>query len=116
MNFFAWYDRVLSDITEIVFLQPAAGGVRRTLPATNGRGYNEDLGINNTLAFTLKYPISVIERLFPSILCRTQSPSIHLTFDDGPHPAATPAVLDILRQYGIKAAFFLNGEHIERYS
>ena len=57
----------------------------------------------------------MIERLFPSILCRTQSPSIHLTFDDGPHPAATPAVLDILRQYGIKAAFFLNGEHIERY-
>ncbi|MFZ1978500.1 MAG: polysaccharide deacetylase family protein, partial [Bacteroidota bacterium] len=61
------------------------------------------------------YPIAVIERLFPSILCRTQSPSIHLTFDDGPHPETTPVVLDILKQYGIKATFFLNGEHIDRY-
>jgi peptidoglycan/xylan/chitin deacetylase (PgdA/CDA1 family) len=38
-----------------------------------------------------------------------------LTFDDGPHPAATPVVLDILKQFGIQATFFLNGEHIDWY-
>ena len=66
-------------------------------------------------AITLKYPIALIERLFPSILCRTKSQGIHLTFDDGPHPAATPVVLDILKQFGIQATFFLNGEHIDWY-
>ena len=63
----------------------------------------------------MKYPVAVIERLFPSILCRTNSTSIHLTFDDGPHSEATPIVLDILKQYGIRATFFLNGKHIYRY-
>jgi peptidoglycan-N-acetylglucosamine deacetylase len=32
------------------------------------------------------------------------------TFDDGPNPATTPAVLDILAQHHIKAVFFLVGE------
>ena len=37
-----------------------------------------------------------------------------LTFDDGPHPQATPAVLDLLRDAGVKATFFLVGEQVER--
>ena len=40
---------------------------------------------------------------------------IALTFDDGPHPVYTPQILDILRQYGIHATFFLIGENAERY-
>lgn len=32
------------------------------------------------------------------------------TFDDGPNPKTTPAVLDILKQHDIKAVFFLVGE------
>ena len=31
----------------------------------------------------------------------------HLTFDDGPHPEVTPAVLDVLDQHGVPATFFL---------
>jgi peptidoglycan-N-acetylglucosamine deacetylase len=38
---------------------------------------------------------------------------ILFTFDDGPNPATTPAVLDILHQHGIKAVFFLVGERME---
>ena len=37
-----------------------------------------------------------------------------LTFDDGPHPEGTPAVLDVLDEAGIKATFFLVGEQVER--
>lgn len=40
--------------------------------------------------------------------------AIALTFDDGPDPRYTPAILDILKQYNIKATFFiigLNGEY-----
>ena len=35
---------------------------------------------------------------------------IAVTFDDGPHPAVTPKVLDILDRYGAKASFFCVGE------
>jgi peptidoglycan/xylan/chitin deacetylase (PgdA/CDA1 family) len=36
-----------------------------------------------------------------------------LTFDDGPHPQGTPAVLEILREAGARATFFLAGEQVE---
>jgi peptidoglycan-N-acetylglucosamine deacetylase len=39
---------------------------------------------------------------------------VALTFDDGPHPEGTPAVLEILDQAGIRATFFLVGEQVER--
>ena len=53
--------------------------------------------------------------LFPGIQWYAQDTSVCLTFDDGPHPVATPAVLKILRQENIKATFFLLGDHAERY-
>ncbi|HUB36645.1 MAG TPA: polysaccharide deacetylase family protein [Solirubrobacteraceae bacterium] len=37
-----------------------------------------------------------------------------LTFDDGPHPQGTPAVLEILAAAGVCATFFLVGEQIRR--
>ncbi len=37
-----------------------------------------------------------------------------LTFDDGPDPLGTPAVLDALEAAGIKATFFLVGEQLMR--
>jgi peptidoglycan/xylan/chitin deacetylase (PgdA/CDA1 family) len=37
-----------------------------------------------------------------------------LTFDDGPHPQGTPAVLELLAQRGVRATFFLVGEQVVR--
>ncbi|HEX4466368.1 MAG TPA: polysaccharide deacetylase family protein [Solirubrobacteraceae bacterium] len=37
-----------------------------------------------------------------------------LTFDDGPHPQGTPAVLEILAASGVSATFFLVGEQVRR--
>ena len=37
-----------------------------------------------------------------------------LTFDDGPHSQGTEAVLEILRDAGVKATFFLVGEQVEQ--
>jgi peptidoglycan-N-acetylglucosamine deacetylase len=39
---------------------------------------------------------------------------VALTFDDGPHPDGTPAVLDVLARAGARATFFLVGEQVER--
>lgn len=38
----------------------------------------------------------------------------HLTFDDGPHPEGTPAVLEVLARHGVQATFFLVGEQVRR--
>ena len=40
--------------------------------------------------------------------------SVALTFDDGPHPEGTPAVLERLAERGALATFFLVGEQVER--
>ena len=40
---------------------------------------------------------------------------IALTFDDGPHPEGTPAVLDLLAAAGAKATFFLVGEQARAF-
>lgn len=39
---------------------------------------------------------------------------VALTFDDGPHPQGTPAVLEALAGAGARATFFLVGEQVER--
>jgi peptidoglycan/xylan/chitin deacetylase (PgdA/CDA1 family) len=40
---------------------------------------------------------------------------VALTFDDGPHPEGTPAVLDALDAGSARATFFLVAEQVERY-
>lgn len=40
---------------------------------------------------------------------------IYLSFDDGPHPIATPFVLDWLAKYQAKATFFCIGKNVELY-
>ncbi len=37
---------------------------------------------------------------------------IYLTFDDGPHPVATPFVLESLKRYQAKATFFCIGKNV----
>ena len=40
------------------------------------------------------------------------APTIYLTFDDGPNPDWTPALLDALQETGARATFFLIDDHI----
>lgn len=42
-------------------------------------------------------------------------PAVYLTFDDGPVPEVTPAVLDILDRQGVKATFFVVADNVVRY-
>lgn len=41
--------------------------------------------------------------------------AVALTFDDGPHPDGTPAVLAALAHAGVPATFFLAGEQVDRW-
>jgi len=40
---------------------------------------------------------------------------IALTYDDGPNPAATPGLLEVLARHNARATFFIIGEHARRY-
>lgn len=42
-------------------------------------------------------------------------PAVYLTFDDGPHPLATPFALEQLAKYKAKGTFFCIGKNVAEY-
>lgn len=59
----------------------------------------------------------VLRKLYPTCVWRvsTKEKIIYLSFDDGPHPVATPFVLDLLKEYNAKATFFCIGKNVEEH-
>ena len=53
-------------------------------------------------------------KCFPSCIWKMPDHEkvIYLTFDDGPHPEATPFVLDTLKEHQAKATFFCIGKNV----
>ena len=51
----------------------------------------------------------------PLVCVATDRPALALTIDDGPHPATTPALLDVLSRHDARATFFLIGERAARH-
>lgn len=58
-----------------------------------------------------------MQRLYRGVTWRrvTHDKCVYLTFDDGAIPEVTPAILDILAKYGVKATFFVVGDNIRKY-
>jgi peptidoglycan/xylan/chitin deacetylase (PgdA/CDA1 family) len=54
-------------------------------------------------------------RLTPGLAGEGRSGGVALTFDDGPDPDGTPAVLEALDGLGWRATFFLLGSQVRRY-
>ena len=44
-----------------------------------------------------------------------EAQTLALTFDDGPNPAATPALLDLLEKHDARATFFLMGSRVRAF-
>jgi peptidoglycan/xylan/chitin deacetylase (PgdA/CDA1 family) len=74
------------------------------------------------LAAGAAWSLPALAPLVPS-LCRPlgiartlpgDDPAVALTFDDGPHPRGTPAVLEALAAADARATFFLVGEQVRR--
>lgn len=55
-----------------------------------------------------------IKKLYPGRIWQMNNnkAALYLTFDDGPHPIATPFVLDELKKYSAKATFFCIGKNV----
>lgn len=78
-------------------------GIGYLLPALAGIGY----------PVPMLAPASAALRRLLGIEDRTaEGGGCALTFDDGPHPQGTPAVLEALAAAGAKATFFLVGEQV----
>jgi len=56
-----------------------------------------------------------LRRLEVPASLRIPPATIHLTFDDGPEPATTPAILDILARYDARATFFVVGRSVAAF-
>jgi peptidoglycan/xylan/chitin deacetylase (PgdA/CDA1 family) len=70
------------------------------------------------MQFAPLYPFiyQTLKPWFPDCLWAgsSASPTIALTFDDGPHPVYTPQLLEVLDKHGIPASFFWLGEWVHR--
>jgi peptidoglycan/xylan/chitin deacetylase (PgdA/CDA1 family) len=63
-----------------------------------------------TLAYAALSPQS---QLFgPTLVAPARPNEIALTYDDGPNPAATPKLLEVLARHEVRATFFLIGRYV----
>ena len=67
--------------------------------------------------FYLAKTPGLLKSLYPSCTWNfsRDSKTMYFTFDDGPHPTATPFVLDTLKDYNAKATFFCIGKNVSAY-
>lgn len=71
------------------------------------------LAIAGAAGMTAWAAVSPWSELFGPVLRRADTPeAMALTFDDGPNPRITPALLDLLERYGARGTFFLIGRHV----
>jgi len=82
-------------------------------PLTIGLGAAAAVGLAaGAFAYAARWPSS---QIFGRTLIAPAHPGeLALTFDDGPNPACTPRLLDILSQHHVKATFFVIGRFAEK--
>jgi peptidoglycan/xylan/chitin deacetylase (PgdA/CDA1 family) len=68
--------------------------------------------VHSPFARSLALPRTLAE--LPTASTAATSPGVAITFDDGPHPEGTPAILEILARHGAVATFFVIGEQVAR--
>lgn len=71
------------------------------------------------LTILLLHFLTITVKAFSPFLLRcisTDERVVALTFDDGPHPRHTPAILELLAEYDAKATFFVIGKNMELYA
>lgn len=67
------------------------------------------------VVFTVFFDEAVLVRKGTIYRVQEKAKLVAITFDDGPSPLWTPRILAALKKAGIKATFFMLGDHVERY-
>jgi peptidoglycan/xylan/chitin deacetylase (PgdA/CDA1 family) len=87
-------------------LSPLATGISAGLGAAAGLGLAA-----GAFAYAAMWPVS---QLFgPTLIAPPHPGELALTFDDGPNPASTPQLLEILASHDVRATFFLLGSRAQ---
>lgn len=65
----------------------------------------------------IEQPSKWLRWLYPQALWRmdVNDHSVYLTFDDGPIPESTPYILKVLKEFDVKATFFVVGDNVRKY-
>ncbi len=70
------------------------------------------------MAYWVKTP-KWLKRVFPRQMVwdmpPNNTPAVYITFDDGPHPTATPYAIQQLEKYNATATFFCIGKNVAAY-
>src|SRR5213592_9684 len=84
-------------------LSPLAASIYASLVAAGGVGIAA-----GGFSYASRWPTS---QIFGRTLIAPRNPGeLALTFDDGPNPAWTPRLLDILAEHNVHATFFMVGK------
>src|SRR5258708_33710072 len=87
-------------------LSPLAASAYATVATVGGVG----LAVG-AFAYASRWPTS---QIFGRILIAPRNPGqLALTFDDGPNPAWTPRLLDLLAEHKVHATFFMVGKFVK---
>ncbi|MEU7583720.1 polysaccharide deacetylase family protein [Streptomyces sp. NPDC041068] len=100
-----WYGKMLG----------AALGV--TMLATGASVWTAQAGTEDEAAPAAKAPTSAVKPVSKTIAHASDAGErgINITIDDGPDPKWTPQVLDLLRQYEVKATFCMVGTQAQAH-
>ncbi|MCF2903721.1 polysaccharide deacetylase family protein [Octadecabacter sp. CECT 8868] len=89
---------------------------RHALAAGIGFGVTTLMGSSASAQPLIRLPNDLVLSDVATITAvRTPSPVVAMTFDDGPHPTHTPRLLDMLRERGLRATFYLIGNRVAQY-
>ncbi len=106
----------------LAFHRPPPSGTSQPPSAPGPLTYRLDAGfapaapggpVYDTLTVDRRRAASLPTALPPAIPYHGQC-TVYLTFDDGPDPEITPAILHILRRAGVPATFFVVGRQAEK--
>jgi len=67
------------------------------------------------VAFTVTFGVVRMQSGIFGPVRTTVEKGIALTYDDGPDPRSTPALLDLLKSHNVKATFFVIGEKVRAH-
>src|SRR3954468_381328 len=89
------------------------GCVKISLPCSDVR-YSK-FSLVCTMPYQVKTPRWLRNIVYSRLIWKmpvAETPAVYITFDDGPHPQATPFALEQLDKYGAKASFFCIGKNV----
>ncbi|MBT2412338.1 polysaccharide deacetylase family protein [Streptomyces sp. ISL-12] len=102
-----WYGKVFGAALGVTLL--AAGASVWTAQAGSAGGASPKATASATPAGVEPVPVTIAHA------SDAGARGVNITIDDGPDPVWTPQVLDILREYGVKATFCMVGTQAEAY-